>query len=166
MVVAGAERLSPAQATAVARSLSRLRVEDEGVLDAISRNIVSEVHRMNSDQLVDLLEAYRAAGASPGTVMADAVKRRLHGHGGEDTTATAAAVPSGRATADGVRLGRTDSDDGGDRGGALPQLEGAESDRVRQLLKELGYDSSSMDLGRVPPPRQVQSDRSLGTDYT
>ncbi|GIL79170.1 hypothetical protein Vretifemale_8543, partial [Volvox reticuliferus] len=166
MVVAGAERLSPAQAAAVARSLSRLRVEDEGVLDAISRNIVSEVHRLNGEQLVDLLEAYRAAGASPGTVLADAVKERLQGRDGEATTAISAAVPSGRATADGVRLGQPGPEDKGDQGTALPPLEGAEAVRVRQLLNELGYNnSSSTDPGRVSPPRQGQSDRSHRADY-
>ncbi|GLC35528.1 hypothetical protein PLESTB_000197800 [Pleodorina starrii] len=164
MVVTGAERLSPAQAAEVARSLGRLRVEDEGVLDAIGRNIVSELHRLDGGQIADLLEAYKATGASPGRVLADAVQERLRGGSGGGGDG-APEVPPGRATADGVPLGSPEGGGGCDRGGgsAPAALDGVESERVRQALEELGYGSDSGSA--AAPPRQGQSDRSHGADY-
>ncbi|PNH12890.1 hypothetical protein TSOC_000168 [Tetrabaena socialis] len=159
MVVAGAERLSPEQATAVARSLGRLRVDDQGVLDAIGRNVISELHRLSGRQLAELLEGYHATGASPGRVLADAVHERLAGalpRGGAGPAPTAS---GGAAGAD--ALGSTAGGGGGDDATPAPPLGEAEAERVRAALERLGYGSA----GHALPGRQGQSDGSHGTDY-
>eukprot|EP00198_Chlamydomonas_reinhardtii_P004179 XP_001693515.1 predicted protein [Chlamydomonas reinhardtii] len=76
MVVAGSERLSPAQAVEVAASLGRLHLEDQMVLDCLGRNLVSRLHELSGSQLADLVEAYADSNASPGKVLADAVFNR------------------------------------------------------------------------------------------
>ncbi|EFJ50277.1 hypothetical protein VOLCADRAFT_89228, partial [Volvox carteri f. nagariensis] len=113
------------------------------------------------------LEAYQATGTSPGRVLADAVRARLRGDGGEGLDATAA-VPSGRATADGVPLGRRE-EERAPGGGACTRVAprgDAESERVRHALEELGYgDAETPSSSPLTPPRQGQSDRSHGADY-
>ncbi|KAG2500676.1 hypothetical protein HYH03_001442 [Edaphochlamys debaryana] len=165
MVVLGAERLSPAQAARVAQAMGGLRVEDQGVLDAIGRNLVSDLHRLTGPQLAELLEGYHAPGTTPGRVMADAVAQRLRGPQGRGSGGGGGSseVPSGRATADGVPLGTGGGGSGADAESnvAAAPLEGEERERVQRALERLGYG----DPGHAPPGPQGQSDRSHGTDY-
>ncbi|KAG2443732.1 hypothetical protein HXX76_002078 [Chlamydomonas incerta] len=174
MVVAGAERLSAAQAVEVAASLGRLHMEDQMVLDSLGRNLVSRLHELSGSQLADLVEAYAASDASPGKVLADAVHQRLAGGnsgdaggggggGSQQQEVDTGRVAIGRATADGVQLGTAEA--GREQSGIEGRggLQGEDAARVRRGLERLGYGAPDA-AGTLP--RQGQSDRSQGLDYS